>query len=295
MVGYSQGTEGGLSWQAVDEAPPSSGLAFDRTPDEPSARRETVSESLAKVIEAEIIPRLMLAHSMPMREPVAVEADEGDQVEAFTALVRSDDMKAISAYVSAKRAGGMSVEAIFLNLLAPTARHLGELWTADIVDFVDVTVALSRLQHVMTELGPDFVGETASRASDRRILLLPTPGEQHTFGLGMVEKFFRRSGWDVAGGGNGPGAEYDRLLRRETFSVVGLSLSSTIKMGSLVSTIRTIRKVSRNKSVCIMVGGPVFVDRPELGVLVGADATAANGPAAVLVAQSLLDMRARAC
>ena len=230
-----------------------------------------------------------------MREPVAVEADEGDQVEAFTALVRSDDMKAISAYVSAKRAGGMSVEAIFLNLLAPTARHLGELWTADIVDFVDVTVALSRLQHVMTELGPDFVGETASRASDRRILLLPTPGEQHTFGLGMVEKFFRRSGWDVAGGGNGPGAEYDRLLRRETFSVVGLSLSSTIKMGSLVSTIRTIRKVSRNKSVCIMVGGPVFVDRPELGVLVGADATAANGPAAVLVAQSLLDMRARAC
>jgi methanogenic corrinoid protein MtbC1 len=146
----------------------------------------------------------------------------------------------------------------------------------------------------MTELGPDFVSEGVNRASDRTILLMPTPGEQHTFGLGMVEKFFRRAGWNVAGGGQGPGVEFDRLLRRESFSVVGLSLSSSIKMASLVSTIRTIRKVSRNKSVCIMVGGPVFVDRPEMGVLVGADATASNGPAAVLVAQSLLDLRLRA-
>ena len=203
-------------------------------------------------------------------------------------------MKAISAYVSAKRAGGMSVEAIFLNLLAPTARHLGELWTADIVDFVDVTVALSRLQHVMTELGPDFVGETASRASDRRIPCRPRQASSTLSALAWWKNFsavrLGCRGWRKRARRG-----IDRLLRRETFSVVGLSLSSTIKMGSLVSTIRTIRKVSRNKSVCIMVGGPVFVDRPELGVLVGADATAANGPAAVLVAQSLLDMRARAC
>ena len=58
----------------------------------------------------------------------------------------------------------------------------------------------------------------------------------------MVEKFFRRSGWDVAGGGNGPGAEFDRLLRRETFSVVGFSLSSNRDGIALVSTIRTIQE-----------------------------------------------------
>jgi MerR family transcriptional regulator, light-induced transcriptional regulator len=38
-----------------------------------------------------------------------------------------------------------------------------------------------------------------------------------------------------------------------------------------------------------MVGGPVFVKRPELAVRVGADAAAVNAPAAVILAQKLFD------
>ena len=43
-----------------------------------------------------------------------------------------------------------------------------------------------------------------------------------------------------------------------------------------------------------MVGGPLFLQRPELVTRVGADATAADAPAAVRQASGLLAMRAAA-
>ena len=98
MVGFSQGTEGGLSWQAVDEAPPSRWARLRSHAGRPSARRETCQRVASpRSSRREIIPRLMLAHSMPCASRSRSRPDEGDQVEAFTALVRADDMKAISA------------------------------------------------------------------------------------------------------------------------------------------------------------------------------------------------------
>jgi methanogenic corrinoid protein MtbC1 len=42
-----------------------------------------------------------------------------------------------------------------------------------------------------------------------------------------------------------------------------------------------------------MVGGPVFLDRPELAALVGADASAVDARQAALQAESLLALAAR--
>lgn len=53
--------------------------------------------------------------------------------------------------------------------------------------------------------------------------------------------------------------------------------------------IRAIRGVSRNRAVGVLVGGPVLVGRPELALSVGADATAADGPQAVLRAEYVIN------
>ena len=50
--------------------------------------------------------------------------------------------------------------------------------------------------------------------------------------------------------------------------------------------------MSRNKAVSVMVGGPVFVENPEIARQVGADASAVDAPTAVLLAQVLLDLSA---
>lgn len=291
MVGCSQGGEGGVAWRAAEES------ILSDCHDEPYLQDWTVPEALsvgpylARVIEAEIIPRLLIAHSAPLVSALPTGFD--DHIEGFTALVLEGRVDAVVAEIERMRADGASVETVFLDLLAPAAWRLGDLWKSDQCDFVEVTLGLGILQRLMSGLAADFADEKRTAAIGRRILLIPTPGEQHTFGLSMVEKFFRRAGWDVSGGPEF-GEDLARLLRREPFDVIGLSICGSAQLGSLVATIRVIRRFARNKAVRILVGGAVFVAQPELAVLVGADATAADGPSAVVVAQSLLQMSARA-
>lgn len=40
---------------------------------------------------------------------------------------------------------GLLVERVMLGILAPSARLMGDMWTADLVSFVDVTLGLSKI------------------------------------------------------------------------------------------------------------------------------------------------------
>jgi methanogenic corrinoid protein MtbC1 len=53
--------------------------------------------------------------------------------------------------------------------------------------------------------------------------------------------------------------------------------------------IAELRRHSKNRRIGIMVGGPMFAANPNLAIEIGADATAVNAPAAVIVAQRLFD------
>ena len=130
------------------------------------------------------------------------------------------------------------------------------------------------------------------RETDRRILLVPAPGEQHTFGLAMVATFFRRAGWTVWSEPLACSNDLVGIVRNEWFSVVGFSLSCASRMEALATHIRRVRRASRNPAVGILVGGQVFLERPELVVLVGADATAVDGRQATLQAENLVALRA---
>lgn len=211
-----------------------------------------------------------------------------EEVAALARLVLAQDGAAASSYVESLRARGAPIELLYLELLAPAARRLGELWTADICDFTEVTVGLCRLQQMLHELGPAFRTETEHPDHGRRVLLLPVPGEQHSFGVYMVAEFFRRAGWDVWSGAVESSKELVRVVRRERFAVIGLSVSAECQIDTLSASIRAVRRASRNRRVGVMVGGSVFVDHPELVPLVGADATAIDGRQAVEQARNLL-------
>ena len=74
----------------------------------------------------------------------------------------SGDDSAAVAYV--ERLAGDTVprsSTIFLDLLAPTARRLGEMWETDTTDFANVTLAVSRLQRIMRHLGETFADADA--------------------------------------------------------------------------------------------------------------------------------------
>jgi methanogenic corrinoid protein MtbC1 len=287
-------------WEGSEVARTEGGAARARTPDGEGSEQRF--ERLVRTIDAEIIPRLVLARRAA---PLAQVADDGtvavapvvptiEEVHAFARLVIANDVGAASAEVARMRARGVSLESIFLDLLSPAARRLGEMWLDDTCDFTEVTIGLWRLHQVVRELSPAFGNEVDYEGHGRRALLVAVPGEQHTFGLCMVAEFFRRSGWDVSSGPIATTDELLALLRSDWFAVVGLSVSCETRLEGLAATIHAMRRASRNGSIGIMVGGQIFVEHPELVALVGADATAVDGRQATLQAESLVALLATA-
>jgi MerR family transcriptional regulator, light-induced transcriptional regulator len=270
---------------------------FDRAHDE---RSESHAASLSRIIESQIIPRLMLAHraaqGVSPLPPVDVHAPGPEAIAEFAQIVVSNSVSVAAAYVEAQRANGMSLESVYIDLLSPAARHLGYLWENDLCDFTEVTAGLWRLQQLLHELSPAFQGDGASAQLSglsrpklaRRALLLPAPGDQHTFGLFMVSEFFRRADWDVWGELPASTEQLINTVREERFDMVGFSVGSILKLEELKFAIRAVRLESRNKNITVMVGGPIFVAHPEYVDLVGADMTAADGRDAVIFAEELV-------
>ncbi|CAH2601008.1 Cobalamin B12-binding domain-containing protein [Rhodovastum atsumiense] len=248
---------------------------------------------LTSTIEQEIVPRLVLAHNAaPKPDAVPVGDLIGDEdVATLARHATSRDPNAALAFVQSVRDRGVPLEGVLLHLLAPAARRLGDLWTEDLCDFADVTMGVWRLQQVLHELGGTFQDGLAQQEHSRRVLLVPAPGEQHTFGLVLVAEFFRQAGWTVWSEPLASSNDLIGIVRSEWFSVIGFSLSCDSRLESLAASIRRVRRASRNQAVGIMVGGQAFAQKPDLVAMVGADATAGDGRQAVYQAESLLSMR----
>jgi len=293
LLQESGGIEGSLleRWPGGGSYVPENELAAREVGDTERDALEARLALLARAIEQEIIPRLMLAHRSPgacsTPSPVATIQINQDDVQAFAKLVLSPEEDLAFPCVASMRAKGITVETIYLDLLAPVARYLGELWDQDLCDFTEVTMGLSRLHQVLRELSPAFSRSGDGAATGRRVLLLPAPGEQHTFGLVMVAEFFRRAGWDVAGGPWEAGGDPSVMVQREWFDVVGFSMANHLHMGELAECIRKVRRSALNPNVGIMVGGPAFATNPEYVDLVHADAAASDGSQALVLAEKL--------
>lgn len=258
-------------------------------------RKAAFITRLARTIEGEIIPRLLLAHQAdlpPELRAATPDALTPDDVQEFGSLILGLDNARAYAFIEQKRAGGQPLESVIMDLLAPAACYLGELWKADRCSFTEVTIGLSRLRQMLRDFTPEFESEAPGWRHGRRALLLGTPGDQHTFGLFVVEAFFRREGWDVSGGQIDSGEEIAHLVDRQWFAVAGFSLSSERFIDRLASLIRGVRRHSCNRDIGVLVGGPLFIEQPDLAERVGADAFAADGRAAVVAARTLLTRKA---
>ena len=246
-------------------------------------------------VAAEVIPRLRLAHAAPAAElPVETLPGAAD-VEALSTLLVRHDVAGAAAYVEALSQAGTAMERLFLDLLAPSARLLGDWWASDRCDFATVTLGTMHLRRMQRDLAPRLIsgGEARLRSEAHKVLLVPLPGEQHVFGLDMVASFFRRAGWQAHVAPLRTVEELTSLVRRDSYAVVGISTSATDRMDTLAATIRRLRRASRHRSVGVMVGGPAFAEHPDHVALVGADATATDARQAPVQAERLLRLLAQ--
>jgi len=257
------------------------------------ALKEAASEDrLLPLVEAEIIPRLMMAHQdQRLQAPNAPAIATRDVVGFARALMenRMPDATDIVADVSAR---GISMDKVYLDLFAPAARYLGELWEADLCTFSEVTLCLWRLQTLLYDLSPAFHSNAKNTKpapeSERRIIMATMPGQQHTFGLSMLSEFFRREGWIVLSIPSPKPGELQDALSANWFDVLALSVSTDNELPELGKAIRTARKTSRNPRLSIMVGGPLFLREPRLASTVGADGCSSDAEEALTLAVRLV-------
>ena len=274
---------------AAASAAPRAATRRARDPNPEISQSDSNRLSVADTIECEIVPRLVLAQGGGRRSAAKAAGFDAAAVAAFAETLLSKDASAPAAHIERLLAGRATLGDICLDLLAPAARCLGEMWDDDRATFTDVMLGLSVLQNLLRQYGPRYRSPSTQEAH-HRILLAAAPGETHLFGILMVEEFFRRAGWDVTCLVDTEAGALGRLVREESFSVVGLSASCDALLEPLAGCIHRIRRETRNRSVGIMVGGRVFSDRPDCVALVGADTVAFDGLQAVRQARNMLTM-----
>jgi MerR family transcriptional regulator, light-induced transcriptional regulator len=242
---------------------------------------------LRRIVAEHVVPRLLALHNQAAANddepPILPQTSD---VDALAALVLGPDNGEAFDFMLRLRERGISLDNLHTELLEPTARHLGELWNEDRIDFVDVTLGVARLQRlVLVFEGLDQVPDFDDK---RRVMLATAPGEQHSLGSTIVQKFLRASGWHVWTCTTPRMEDAADIAAREWFGVVGFSLGSDNHRDGLAQAIARVRELSLNRKVGIMVGGSAITRHPEWVEEVGADGTAANGPAAVILAKKLL-------
>ncbi len=243
---------------------------------------------LTRAVQQQVIPQLLKRSAL---RPVGPSASIGVHVERLASLSLRATSHEVVDFVTGLMENGVDAERLYLKLLTPTAVLLGQFWTDDLCSFADVTIGIGHLQTAMRSLHRAFftTGQTAPNAP--RAMLMPLPGEQHTFGLSMLSAFFTRAGWDTWSGTVADAGELNAMVRGEWIDLIGFSLSHDALLDDARRHIAAIRSVSRNPAIVIMAGGLPFALDPSLALEIGADGTALDGAQAVAIAATLLKRR----
>ncbi len=251
--------------------------------EEHAARAAVRNARLRKVVCEHIVPHLALIHR-EWSKSAAAEPPTADDINAFGMAILGSDPEAADRLFERLRERGLTIDELFENLLAPTARRLGELWEQDICDFVEVTIGVNRLRIML-----ETYSSAPTQASDprRRALLIAPPQESHRFGLDVVATFLRASGWDAIVDIGLTPQENAKTAAGSWFSVAGVTVSKDANLMMAARAIEAIRRASLNPSIAVIVGGWGLRGRPDLVARIGADATAEDGPSAALVAERL--------
>lgn len=247
-------------------------------------------EILKRVVDSTVLPQVTPRYGI--EKPLHVDAGRDPRMASLARLLVATDPAEAFALLDVLHAEAGSLRASCMWVSEPAARDLGDLWASDEVSEFDVTLGLGRLQQSFRKLCLE--ADHNDRPQERmrgRILIAPLPGEQHLMGAVFDAEMMWREGWDTHCEFPEDNAALVRLVKKQWFDVVDLSLSLAFNredwMPRMAQTITDVRRASVNPALVVVVRGRVFFDHdgplPEVIHSVGADGAST---AAVLVVPS---------
>ena len=219
--------------------------------------RETEAKDFKAIYSLGSSPRLVGGTTFP--ELVALDQS---QVALLTqAAIKS--MEETRKILMKWRSQGHSLKDTYLFGITGSARLIGELWSRDTLDFVNVTIALSRLHRVMHEFSQEFLSEGNSESNGLSLLLMTEPGSQHGLGVFMLSEFFRQAGWRVTLASPQDIVDFKRIFLSDWFDAVVLSISTDRQIDAVAQSLPELSKTTANPNLKIYVGGPMAQVSPE--------------------------------
>ncbi len=179
----------------------------------------------------------------------------------FMSALLENNPKYFRATLDRLHSERVSLLVICETLVIPIAEELGRMWSDDRETFSTISAATSRLHLLLSTLS-DRNGPASTRDAPRSILLMRTPGNDHTLGLSVIAACFRDEGWGVDGGPELPaGTDAYRMIRNNQYSLIGISAGIDVAPDDIRDILANVRQAYGDGSPNIFLGGPTLSER----------------------------------
>lgn len=225
------------------------------------------------------------AGAAPSPTPGGRQAPWADR---FESRLVAGDGRGSWGVVEAALTAGMEPAEVYLEIVSPSLRQVGERWAAGEIDVATEHRASGIAMRVLGRLGPRF----ARRGRTRGGVVVGTPvGEHHSLPVAMLADLLRSGGWEVSDlGCDVPPDDFARMAAQvERLSAVGVSVTNPACLDGAAHTVSVLRATLG--PVPILVGGLAVKSAAEAAAL-GADAWGADGLAALAALDALVTGRA---
>ena len=252
---------------------------------------------LNKTIESEIIPRLLMGHKIESANQEAVSQAskikvKKAQIVDFCQVLLDGPIEECFSFIDRMQKSGHSLVSLYIDLIPASTRRLQQLWESDENSFTEVTMALGRAQNLIHQLSPIFMSQGNFTEFQGNALLINAPGSQHTLGILILGEFFKLNGWNTTVEIEMTSAELKKRIHSQAYDLLAISISCEDQWGTMETLLNEVKKVSKNKGMLTMVGGPLFDYKPALVNACSADACGLTAEEAIKKVSDILARRA---
>ncbi|MDX8353303.1 cobalamin-binding protein [Cognatiyoonia sp. IB215182] len=257
---------------------------YDRADQQFRLAKQKLPREAVNDLAREVVRRLRFRMPRTMRKEDLPGVAE---IDLLCSALLSPNEDAADQLIMAARRDGVDVDAIYLGYVAGAARRLGEMWDADEVSFIDVTLGCAKLYRIIRGLRHIVAPGIVFGRDEKPALFALVPGETHTLGIEMATDLFRREGWDVD---MMVGLDHEVLVdqaEHRSYQAIVLVANSDGMMQPLIRLILALRITQ--PLAHIVVAGNILDHHPDIIHMVGADAVIKDIETAITKLRSVMD------
>lgn len=197
-------------------------------------------------------------------------------------LLAGDESGAWST-VEAALTSGSTVQDVYVSILVPALRDIGEMWQAGAIDVSDEHTASRVADRIVSRLGPRVKTRGVKRGT---VVLGSTATELHSLPVAITADLIRAARFTVVDlGVNLPAASFaTAVARADSLVAIAISVTTIGQSDEIRSTISEIRSVSDRP---IIVGGSGIDAAAALSL--GADWYAGTAEDAIAALEEILE------